>query len=158
MVGVRAWFANSAKISVRDPDGNPLVLGALRGVTVEPKYELVELYGMEDLRRAGVARHSMKVAVTVKYAKWDAGADTIFNQVIGSDFTGASKNVPGMFNITATFRSIPATTGESIQYQTWEISDVVFEGVPINMQENEFMTRDLSGSGKRVTQTGGEVP
>jgi hypothetical protein len=152
MAGVVAWFANSAVITVTGNAG-ALTVGALKGVTVEPKYELVELYGMEDLRRAGVARHSMKVAVTVKYAKWDAGADTIFNEVIGTDFTGASKNVPAMFQITAAFKSIPATAGETIQSQTFTVSDVVFDGVPINLQENEFMTRDLSGTGKRVTMT-----
>lgn len=146
-----AWFANSAAITVTDPNGVNLIVGALRGVTVEPKYELVELYGMEDLRRRGVARHSLKVAVTVKYAMWDASSDTIFNTVIGTDFTGDSKNVPPMFQISAVFKSIPATAGEAIQTATYTVSDVVFEGVPININENEFMTRDLSGTGKNAS-------
>ena len=153
MVAV-AWFANNASLDFKDKDNTSLTIAALQGITVEPKYEMVELYGMEDLRRASVARHSLKVNVTVKYAKWDAAADTIFNQVVGSDFTSATKNVPPMFSLTATFKSLPASAGETQQTQTYTVTDIVFDGVPINMNQNEFITREMSGTGRMVTMTG----
>jgi len=146
-----AWFANNASLDFKDKDGASLTIAALQGITVEPKYEMVELYGMEDLRRASVARHSLKVNVTVKYAKWDASADTIFNQVVGSDFTSATKNVPPMFSLVASFQSLPASAAETQQSQTYTVSDIVFDGVPINMNQNEFITREMSGTGRMVT-------
>jgi hypothetical protein len=149
-----AWFANNASLDFKDKDGASLTIAALQGITVEPKYEMVELYGMEDLRRASVARHSLKVNVTVKYAKWDAAADTLFNQVVGSDFTSASKNIPPMFSLVAAFKSLPASAGESQQTQTYTVSDIVFDGVPINMNQNEFITREMSGTGRMVEMSG----
>ena len=153
MVAV-AWFANNASLDFKDKNGTSLTIAALQGITVEPKYEMVELYGMEDLRRAAVARHSLKVNVTVKYAKWDAAADTIFNQVVGSDFTSATKNVPPMFSLTESFKSLPASAGETQQTQTYTVSDIVFDGVPINMNQNEFITREMSGTGRMVEMSG----
>ena len=153
MVAV-AWFANNASLDFKDKDGTSLTIAALQGITVEPKYEMVELYGMEDLRRASVARHSLKVNVTVKYAKWDAAADTIFNQVVGSDFTSATKNVAPMFSLVASFKSLPASAGENQQTQTYTVSDIVFDGVPINMNQNEFITREMSGTGRMVQMSG----
>lgn len=148
-MGNVAWFANNAQLNMTSIG----TVAALKGITLEPKYELVDLYGMEDLRRAAVARHSLKVSISVKYAKWDAANDTIFNSVIGTDFTSASKNVPAMFNLTATFGSIPASTGETIQWMTATVSDIVFEGVPMNMNENEFIVRELSGTGSMLTMS-----
>lgn len=142
-----AWFANNASLNMTGIG----TVAALKGVTIEPKYETAELYGMEDLRVAARARHSLKVAVSVKYAKWDATNDTVFNTVIGTDFDSATKNIPAMFTMTATFRSMPATAGETQQTQVYTISDIIFEGVPINMNENEFIVRELSGTGRMAT-------
>lgn len=129
-------------------------VAALQGITIEPKFELVKLYGMEDLRRAAIARHSLDVAITVKYAKWDASNDTIFNDVIGSDFTSISKNLPAMFTLTATFASMKTTATDTVQYQEYTVSDIVFEGVPINMNPNEFIIRELTGSARVATMAG----
>ena len=147
MAGNVAWFANNAYLQM---DGIG-VIAALKGVTIEPKFEIVELYGMEDLRVAARARHSLKVAITVKYAKWDAANDTIMNQVVGTDFTSATKNVPALFTMHATFNSIPATSGETIQHTAMTVEDIVFEGVPWNLTENEFIVRELTGTGRTVT-------
>lgn len=141
-----SWFANSAQLTLTG-----VTIAALKGVTVEPKYELVELYGMEDTERAAVARHSLKVAVTVKYAKWDATADTLFNQVVGvaGTSTSATRNIAPVFTMTASFKS-----SDGSQFQKYTVTDVVFDGIPVNMSENEFITRELSGTGAMVTATG----
>ena len=147
MAGNVAWFANNAQLTMTGIG----TVAAIQGITVEPKFEIVELYGMEDLRVAARARHSLKVAVTMDYARWDSTSDTIMQGVIGTDFTSATKNVPAMFTMTATFNSIPATVGEAQQTQTYTISDIVFEGVPIKAEQNQFMVRNLSGTGRMVT-------
>jgi hypothetical protein len=144
-----SWFANSANLTLTG-----VTIAALKGVTIEPKYEMVELFGMEDTERAAIARHSLKVPITVKYAKWDASADTLFTSVIGvaGTSTATNRNIAPVFTMTASFRS-----SDGSQYQTYTVTDVVFDGVPINMSENEFVTRDLSGTGAMATATGGSA-
>lgn len=142
-----SWFANSAVLTMTG-----ITMAALKGVTIEPKYELVELFGMENTERAAIARHSLKVPITVKYAKWDSGAaDTLFNSVVGNTATHGSpeRNICPVFTMTASFKS-----SDGSQYQMYTITEVVFDGVPINMSENEFVTRDLAGTGAMATATG----
>jgi hypothetical protein len=59
-----------------------------------------------------------------------------------------------MFSLTASFKSLPASAGETQQTQTYTVSDIVFDGVPINMNQNEFITREMSGTGRMVEMSG----
>lgn len=130
---------------------------------MSPSFEHVELYGMESVMRAAVAKHSLKVKVSFKYAMWDPAVDTILNWVMTGgattgDFTAdttavtgvdaaANKNAVALFTITATIHPADSTT----QYYAVTAHDVYFEGVPFAMTENEWIVRDLSGTAKFIS-------
>lgn len=142
-----------------------ITVAALKGVDMSPSFEHVELYGMESVMRAAVAKHSLKVKVSCKYAMWDPAADTILNWVMtgGStteDFTAgtaettgldneANKNKVGLFTMSASVRPADSNT----LYYTVTAHDIYFEGVPFALTENEFIVRDLSGTAKFISIT-----
>jgi hypothetical protein len=118
---------------------------------------------MESVMRAAVAKHSLKVKVTCKYAMWDPSADTILNYVLTGggttgDFTAdtttttgvdapANKNCVALFTLTATIHPADSTT----LYYSVTAHDVYFEGVPFAMTENEWIVRDMSGTAKFIS-------
>ena len=135
---------------------------------MSPSFEHVELYGMESVMRKAVAKHSLKVKVTCKYAMWDPSSDAILNYVMTGgatpgSFTAddtavsgldapANKNNVALFTITA---SVNPSDSQAL-YLSYTAHDVYFEGVPFNMTQHEFITRDLSGTAKYITvATGG---
>jgi hypothetical protein len=129
---------------------------------MSPSFEHVELYGMESVMRAAVAKHTLKVKVSCKYAMWDPAADTILNYVMTGgattgDFTpdtttttgmdaAANKNCVALFTMTATIHPADSTT----QWYAVTAHDIYFEGVPFALTENEFIVRDLSGTAKYI--------
>lgn len=130
---------------------------------MSPSFEHVELYGMESVMRKAVAKHSLKVKVTCKYAMWDPSSDAILNYVMTGgatpgDFTAddvavtgldapANKNNVALFTITASVN--PSDNQSSVLSYT--AHEVYFEGVPFNMTQHEFITRDLSGTAKYIS-------
>jgi len=129
---------------------------------MSPSFEHVELYGMESVMRAAVAKHTLKVKVSCKYAMWDPAADTILNYVMTggattADFTAddtattgmdaaANKNAVALFTMTATIHPADSTT----QWYAVTAHDIYFEGVPFALTQNEFIVRDLSGTAKYI--------
>jgi hypothetical protein len=144
-----SFFANSALLTVATSSGAIQTVAVLKGFEMTPKFEIVELYGMEELTRAAVARHSQKVDVSCKYAAWDPSADTIMTEFQAAS-TGNLKNTCGLFTITATIRDV---TGNVTM--TMKAIDVYFDSVPFAFTENEFVVRDLKGSAKSYTITAG---
>lgn len=130
---------------------------------MSPSFEHVELYGMESVMRKAVAKHSLKVKVTCKYAMWDPATDAILNYVMtggatptafATDDTAvtgidapANKNNVALFTITA---SVNPSDSQTL-YLAYTAHDVYFEGVPFNMTQHEFITRDLSGTAKYIS-------
>src|SRR5574343_703394 len=113
-----SFFANYGQLQVASTDGTNVVsIAAIKGVEMSPEFEHVELYGMEEVTRADVAKHSLKVKVNLKYAKWDPTADTIMQGVLLGDFNRgvtdvaitktnindvSYKNKVALFKVTAT--------------------------------------------------------
>jgi len=165
--GDNAWFANSGTLGIDGMGsgsfGTTLYVGALKGVEMSPSFEHAELYGMERLERRAVAKHTLKVKVSCKYAMWDAmtdamlayimtgGASTSTAWTTGTDATvgmnsAANKNTAALFSITAVVYS-----ADRLQHFTLKAHEVYFEGVPYALTENEFITRDLSGTASYIT-------
>lgn len=152
-----SFFANYGQLQVASTDGTNVVpIAAIKGVEMTPEFEHVELYGMEEVTRADVAKHSLKVKVNLKYAKWDPDADYIMNSIILGDFnrgvadvdiTKANinavdyKNKVALFKVTATMYTTDRT-----RKVTATAHNVYFTGVPWQFNENEFIVRDLTGT------------
>lgn len=138
-MGNVAFFANSATLSI---DGESVAV--LKGFEITPKFEIVELYGMEKLTRQAVARHSQKCDVSCKYAAWATSSAFMTKWI--AQATGNTKNTCGLFTVTAIIKD---TTGA--QTLTMTASSVYFDSVPYAFSENEFMVRDLKGTAKGYT-------
>jgi|WetSurMetagenome_2_1015567.scaffolds.fasta_scaffold01555_16 hypothetical protein len=140
-----SWFANSALLTVATSSGAAQTVAVLKGFEMTPKFEIVELYGMEKLTRAAVARHSQKVDVSCKYAAWDPAADQILTEFQAAT-TGNDKNKCGLFTIVATVKDV--TNAHTL---TMTAIDVYFDSVPFAFTENEFIVRDLKGTAADYT-------
>jgi len=163
-MGRRAFFANYGTMSLviaddTGADSTEVKVAALKGISVVPKYEHVTLFGMERVTRAAVAKHSLAVDVTVEVAMWDPESDIILQGVllghesdddITEDIINDSlwKNKVARFNLTMKMLD---TDGE--KEVTLRVEDVYFESVPYEMKENEFISRNLTGTGASVSVT-----
>lgn len=157
----RAFFANygSMALKVASDDGSTpeVQVAALKGVSITPKFEVVTLYGMERVTRAAVAKHSLSVDVSMEVAMWNPDSDMILQGVLlghynaGDQINEANlnsvefKNKVGLFNI-----SMDMIDTDALRKVTITASDVYFESVPYELKENEFISRNLSGTGKSV--------
>jgi len=161
-MGRRAFFANYGTMSLviaddTGADSTEVKVAALKGISVVPKYEHVTLFGMERVTRAAVAKHSLAVDVTVEVAMWDPESDIILQGVllghesdddITEDLINDSlwKNKVARFNLTMKMLD---TDGE--KEVTLRVEDVYFESVPYEMKENEFISRNLTGTGAAIS-------
>jgi hypothetical protein len=161
--GRRAFFANygTMSLTVASDDGTfpEVKVAAIKGVSITPKFEHVTLFGMERVTRAAVAKHSLVVDVSMEVAMWDPDSDIVMQGVLLGHISGASpiteanindsawKNKVALFNITSEMIDTDARRKVVIT-----ASDVYFESVPWEMKENEFISRNLSGTGKVVSK------
>jgi len=161
-MGRRAFFANYGTMSLviaddTGADSTEVKVAALKGISVVPKYEHVTLFGMERVTRAAVAKHSLAVDVTVEVAMWDPESDIILQGVLlghesDDDITEDKindslwKNKVARFNLTMKMLD---TDGE--KEVTLRVEDVYFESVPYEMKENEFISRNLTGTGAAIS-------
>lgn len=161
-MGRRAFFANYGTMSLviaddTGADSTEVKVAALKGISVVPKYEHVTLFGMERVTRAAVAKHSLAVDVTIEVAMWDPESDIILQGVLlghESDDDIAEdkindplwKNKVARFNLTMKMLD---TDGE--KEVTLRVEDVYFESVPYEMKENEFISRNLTGTGAAIS-------
>ncbi len=148
-----SWFANSAALQILQ-GATAVSIAALKGVTITPRFEIVDLYGMESVLRQAVVKHSMKVDIECKYAMWDPDTDSIMAGVLMGnaaattnpatvDDTATYRNTLGLFTITATIKD--TTLAKTLTATAWE---VYFDSVPYEFNENEFMVRNLKGTAK----------
>ncbi len=160
----RAFFANYGTMTLviaddTGADSTEVKVAALKGISITPKFEHVTLFGMERVTRAAVAKHSLAVDVSIEVAMWDPESDIILQGVLlghedDSDITedlinnSEWKNKVARFNITMAMLD---TDGEKTVTLTAE--DVYFESVPYEMKENEFISRNLTGTGASVSVT-----
>jgi hypothetical protein len=159
----RAFFADygTMTLTVASDTGTTaeVQVAAIKGVTIAPKFEHVSLYGMERVTRAAVAKHSLSVDVSMEVAMWNPDSDAILQGVMLGHNSGTRtditeellndvnyKNKVARFNIAA---ELIDTDG--LRKVVVTASDVYFESVPYEMKEHEFITRNLSGTGKSVS-------
>jgi hypothetical protein len=154
----RTYFANRAKLyMVNDPDGTPDTdaIAILKGVEITPRFEHQELYGMDSIIRQDVAKHTAKVEVKIKAAKFDntmtTGLALMMKSILDGDPSGAATitdtNTVALFDIVA---YVKGTGMDATKYLEITVSDVYFESFPFNLSENDFVVFDLSGVGTNL--------
>lgn len=151
-----SWFANSASLMVTIGATNCPV-GAIKGVTFTPKYEIAELYGMESTHRQAVAKYQLSVDVKCDYAMWDTDTDFILSSFLSGAYaasptstatdvnTACQRAKCALFNITATVYDTTCA-----KYMTATIYNIYFGEIPFELRENEYITRNLTGKGESI--------
>lgn len=159
----RAFFADygTMRLITASSDGTTTVsvdVAAIKGVTMTPKFEHVTLYGMERVTRAAVAKHSLTVDVTLEVAMWNPDSDLVLKGVLlghntASPVTIDNINDPNWKNKVNYFTiDMDLIDTDGLRKITLTASDVYFESVPWEMKEHEFISRNLSGTGKSIEQ------
>jgi hypothetical protein len=149
-----SFFANSAELTIK-AGATTVSVAALKNVEMTPKFEVVDLYGIESVQRLAQAKHTHSVDVKCKFAMWDATADYIMCSFLyGANIASLSatlndaaayRNVAATFNVTATNYNSART-----QKTTATAYNVYFDSVTWALSENEFMARDLAGKGASI--------
>jgi len=150
------WFANSAALTLTS-GATEATVAALKNVKVTPHFETAELYGMESVLRKGVAKYQFSVDVAVEFAMWDATADII----MGGFLKGANIPAAASYTVddTSTYRSQTATFNivatltdfEAASTMTLTVASVYFNDVPVDLRENEWVSRNMTGKGENFT-------
>ena len=153
----QSWFANSAQLQVMI-GATACSVAALRNVRMTPRYEHAELYGIESTHRKAVAKYQYSVDVACEYAMWDPSTDYMLSSFLNGAYAAAPADTAAatdadtacyrskvaVFNITATlYDTTCSTTLTATAY------NVYFPEMPaVDMTENGFMSRNLSGKGE----------
>jgi hypothetical protein len=154
------YFGNRGTILIQGTGStaptSSTVLAVVKGVEINVTFEHVELYGFGSINRADVAKHTSKIEVKIRWAKFDPSLTTstffpyfIMNPSAATSPSGTIEdtNVEKLFKVTAVW------TGTGGRTFTAVVDSVYFEGVPFPMPENDFVVMDMSGYGSTITIT-----
>jgi hypothetical protein len=146
----QTWFANVGVLTVST--GTPVTVAVVKDIEINVTAEHVPIYGFGNPTRVDVKRHSFKVPVKIKFAKFAPTVSTwwafwILNPGVG-DGTMATNNNVQMFTLTATF-----TSSDGLQTLKGTVSNLYFEDLPIKASEGQWITVDLKGEGATVAWT-----
>jgi hypothetical protein len=123
-------------------------------VEINTNFEHVELYGMGSIMRQDVAKHTAKVEVKIRFAKFDptVASSTYFpywilNPTATTTPSGAIEDT----NAEKLFTVVCTNTGTGGTVMKATVTGVYFENVPNALPENDFVVMDLTGYGSAVT-------
>ena len=155
---VDTFFGNRGTLAIVGSGTNPTsqTLAVLKGVEINTGFEHVELYGMGSILRQDVAKHSAKVEVKIKFAKFaPALASSIFFgwYILNPTGTTTPSGVIEDTNVEKTFTVTANWVGTAGQKMQAAVTNVYFESLPMPMPENDFVVLDLTGYGDNVTFT-----
>jgi hypothetical protein len=140
MAGAAVAFANRATVTITGQTAPAIV----KDVEITISAEHVPLYGWGSILRQAVAKHSMKVAVKIGFAKFDpVKANFPWNVYCSAGALTDSNTVP-LYVVEGLF------TFEDNQVLRCTISNVYFPDVPIKASEGQWVRLDLSGEGSTI--------
>lgn len=148
------FFANRATLTVAG-SSNPAVqtMAVLKGVEINVNFEHVELYGMGSIVRQDVARHTAKVEVKIRFAKFDPtlASSTYFPYwVLNPSATTTPSGAIEDTNNEKLFTIVATVTGTGGLIMKATITNVYFESFPMPLPENDFVVMDLTGYGSAI--------
>lgn len=147
------YFGNRGTLTI---DGETVAV--IKGIEATASYDVEELYGMDSIIRADVAKHTLSVEVSISAAKFDPtlteGLGNIFGLTMAGDESGTTASTFTDTNAVAVFDVVFTARGTGAAYDTQiTVTDVYFEGLPFPRPENGFTVFELSGKGSNWTVT-----
>lgn len=122
-------------------------LTILKDVEITVSAEHVPLYGWGSIIRQGVAKHSLKVAVKIGYAKWDPSTTAFPITIHGAACTSGGA---GDTNTVTLFAVKGVFTFEDGQTLTATIQNIFFPDFSIKATEGQWIKMDLTGEGSTI--------
>lgn len=152
------FFGNRGTIAVAAATGSPATqtLAVVKGVEINVTFEHVELYGMSSILRQDVAKHSAKVEVKIRYAKFDPTlTSSIFfpYYILNPSGTATPSGTIEDTNVEKLFTVTVNLTGTGARKVQAVVSNVYFENFPMPMPEHDFVVLDFTGYGDGITFT-----
>lgn len=138
------FFGNRGIVTI---DGASPV-AVFKGIEITPKADVAKLYGGGTIFWADLARHSFRVEVKIKTAKFDVGISTSFMYKIINPTS--HDGTVGDTNTVATFTVVATATGSLGTICKQTVTNVYFESIPMGLPENDWWTPEFSGEGKTV--------
>jgi hypothetical protein len=125
-------------------------IAGIMGVTIIPSVSIDRLYTADSGKIEEQSQYEYAVDVGIEYALWDAEASVV-QQWLGGDGASSSswsdESQPQKFQISGTFDSVG---GDRTLDTT--VTGITFEEMPIiDGEMNEYLSRDLSGTGEDIT-------
>lgn len=153
MATADSYYANSMTVTLSKSAGGAVSVAGLQDVTMNVTKEGKPLYTMDSIIRANYAQIKLKVDVKVKYAIFDGaelgllfGTTTADIDVFGATAAGRTRVSVNDTNVPVFFDLSGIVTNGSNTFQA-RVTNVVFNEVPLNFPENEWIGRELTGEG-----------
>lgn len=131
--------------------GSPTTpVAGIRGVTIVPSVEIDRLMTADSGKAEAKHQYDYSVDVGIEYALWDENASVVQQWLGGDGGTATSwtdTGNPQEFQLSGTFDSVGGDRTLDVV-----VSGVTFSEMPIlDGEQNEFLSRDLSGTGDDIT-------
>lgn len=135
-------------------------VAAIHGWSFTLSWDINDLYGSGSIFKIASARYNQKVEMKIKYAKFDPASTYIADTIMG-DATAGTSHKGSIYNTSKikrftvegtcdAFSEDDGTIGTDIKVT---ITNVYLEGVPFQMNENDWIALDMTGIGDAVNIT-----
>lgn len=142
------WFPDGTLNLSNEADDSDQAIAGLRGVTINPSWEITELYTADSTLRDTVKQYEHAVAVEIDYVFFDIA---VAKQWLGGQGTTSSTTTtdtsdPMLFNVERV-----DTSADGSLEKTTEAQNVVFPEFPlVDGSQDEFEEYGLSGAGEQI--------
>lgn len=162
------YFAGAdCRVSVK-PKGvtDAMVLCAVHGWSFNLKFESNDLYGSSSIFMIASARYQQSVEAKLKYSCFNPGASGWIAEAIAGDApTGYdSARTKGIIKDTSRYKTAtisgsaaPFKGASSVVFGV-DILDAVFEQIPFNLEENNWIALDLAANGSDIKLVNTGIP
>ncbi len=134
------WRGQETTVSIVDQESDSSIpVGVLQDCEFSVNREVSELYGAGSIKRQDEQATELSISVSATFGAFDAQAFEDLANITTSGITD-SPDLP-KFEITGTFTSSSGTS------QSYTVSGVYFEEVPIGGSRDEWIELSLEGSG-----------
>lgn len=132
-------------------------VAAIHGWSFTLSWDVNDLYGSSSIFKIASARYNQKVEVKIKYAKFDPAVAFIKETIEGDGTTEDKKgsifdtSKIKRYDVVGTVDAFEDDDGDTGTNLSATITNVYLEGIPLQMQEMDWIAVDLTGIGDGVT-------
>lgn len=132
--------------------GSPTTpVAGISGVTVVPSVSIDRLKTADSGKTEAKHQYDYNVDVGIEYALWDREGSVVEQWLGGAGSSSTSwtdTGQPAEFQLNGSFDSV-----EGDATMDFTVEGITFEEMPIiDGEQNEFLTRDLSGTGDNIPE------